>query len=542
MIVIPYIVEEPSRRKIFTQEMEKAAILCLSEAKRKKPSVLRGSAEETEYIAKLSYPLWAVPWKGKCIIVDGLGLSSTTILHSQIPSVLYFSEDLKRSSFSFSLFKKILEKHKHTFERFASAEKVVLKAISTESSAFEALSDFVDQAKQQKGTPEADAVMVPTTYDHAQVENITGDFLREWQRLQTDVDGLRFALQVLSEQSDHHKEKVSVELELIRRSYENRISEAMKDVDKNVRRLDKEREKQATKAEKLNEKEIEKLDIDKRKLHQKANELERSLDAVLAQKKVQKRRYPKRSTSRIDSRISLLQKRIKQVNSEIHQISDLQKKSREKSQQEHKLIEEKYLNLVAKEAENLEILEQSRNLEMSEKSEKIREMENLSSRIETQINNLIAQKAKDLETLENMTLQLEAEEPLLIGIPFYVIQYRLREKTRRNLYPPMTAASYEGILKRIQIAILSSSLEARMQLLLAPRSSNLNNAVFANFQKCLSTNSNLKEQIGKIACLANLLTQLGFKDQIVKGLDELEGEGWLNSREKENMIRGVVHD
>jgi len=73
-LIVPFVTEKPERERPFTSEMEKATILCLAEAKRRKPRILRGAAEEIEYVAKLHYPLWGVPWRDSCIIVDGLGL------------------------------------------------------------------------------------------------------------------------------------------------------------------------------------------------------------------------------------------------------------------------------------------------------------------------------------------------------------------------------------------------------------------------------------------------------------------------------------
>jgi hypothetical protein len=236
----------------------------------------------------------------------------------------------------------------------------------------------------------------------------------------------------------------------------------------------------------------------------------------------------------------LSQEKIEQLNSEIHRILDLQEKARINGRQQLGQIEGKFQNLAAKETEKLEILEHSRNIEMSKKTNEIKGTEDLSLKIEAQICNLITQKVKDAETLENMTLTLKADEPLLIGIPFYFIQYRLRETTRIDLYPPMTAASYEGIMRKIQKAVLTFSLESRMQLLLTPRSTALNEAFFSNLQKCLSKNVDLKEQITRAAYSANILTKPELKGQIVKGLAELESEGWLSLKEKENILSNVM--
>jgi hypothetical protein len=539
MIVVPFVIEEPSREKAFTQEMEKAAVLCLSEVKRKKPSLLRDSAEETECIAKLNYPLWAVPWKERCVVVDGLGLTSTTLFYYQIPRVQDFAEDLERSNTSFSLFKKTLEKHEHTFEKFSSVEKVELEALVSDSPVLDALSHIIEGCEPKNESPKTDVAFVPETYYRAKSENVTGNLLNEWQRIQTDIYGLRFALKILDEVTSHHKEKASIELDLIWGSYEKRISEIRKDVEKRIMSLEKQRKKETARAGKLIEKEIEKFLVEEKKVRKKVSGLHHSLDLILAQKRIQKHKYPKRSTTRIDNRISLSKEKIEQLNSEIHRILDLLEKARINGRQQLAQIEVKFQNLVAKETEKLEILERSRNIEMSKKTDEIKRTEDLSLKIGAQINNLITQKVKDAETLENMTIPLKADEPLLIGIPFYIIQYRLREKIRTHVYPPMTAASYEGIIRKIQKAVFSFSLESRMQLLMTPRSKNLDEAFFSNLEKCLLKNVDLKAQITGAAHSVNLLIRPELKEHITKGLTELETEGWLSSKEKEN-IQSIV--
>jgi hypothetical protein len=539
MIVIPFVIEEPSRERAFTQEMEKAAILCLSEVKRKKPSLLRSSAEEIECIAKLNYALWAVPWKERCVVVDGLGLTLTTLFYNQIPRVQNFAEDLERSNTSFDLFKKTLEKHEHTFESFSSAEKVELEALVSDSSVLDALSHIIEEYEPKNESPKTDIAFVPKTYYRAKSENVSENLLNEWQKIQTDIDALRFTLKILDEETSHHKEKASIELDLIWGSYEKRISEIRKDGEKKVKLLEKERNKEVTRAERVIEKETEKLVIEERKVRKKVSGLRHSIDLIFAQKKIQKRKYPKRSTTRIDNRNSLLKVKNEQLNSEIHRILGLLEKARIDGQQQLAQIEGKFQNLAAKETEKLDILEHSRNIEISKKTDEIKCSENLSLKIKAQINNLITQKAKDARTLENMTIPLKADESLLIGIPFYLIQYRLREKIRTHIYPPMTAASYEGIIRKIQKAIFSFSLESRMQLLMTPRSKNLDEAFFSNLKKCLLRTVDLKTQIMGAAHSANLLIRPELKEHITKGLTELETEGWLSSEEKEN-IQSIV--
>ncbi len=86
-----------------------------------------------------------------------------------------------------------------------------LKALVSDSSILDALSHFIDRCEPKNELLETDVAVVPETYDRAKSENVTGNLLHEWQRIQTDIDGLRFALKILEEEIGHHKEKASIE-------------------------------------------------------------------------------------------------------------------------------------------------------------------------------------------------------------------------------------------------------------------------------------------------------------------------------------------
>jgi len=540
MFTAPFVKEDPNRQKAFTKEMEEAAILCLAEANRKKPSLLRGSAEETECVAKLHYPLWAVPWNEKCAVADGLNLTTSTAPHSLVPGTHEFVEDLERSTASFDLFSKILEKHRRTFEGSPETEKVELGTLITDNQVLDALSQLLDGRETGNEPPETGGNFVPQTAERADAEAAAEKLLNEWQRVQTDIDGLKFAQKTLKQETLRHKEKASAELDQVWGIYEKRISETRKDVEKRVKSIEGERNKEAARAERANKTDVEELFTEERKARKKINELQHSLELILAQKRAQKRRYPKRSTSRIDNRASLAKERINQSKSELRRITDLQEETRTNGQQQLRQIEGKSQSLITNETERLTALERSRNTEVTKKTEAANEIQGLSQKIEAQISSLIAQKAKDADTLKAKTIPLKADEPLLVGVPFYVVQYRQQEKTRTDIYPPTTAASYEGIVRKIQKAIFSFSLENRIQLLLSPRSKELNRALFDNLGRSLPRNLALKDQIAKAAQSANLLLRPEFMGQLAVGLSELESEGWLSAKEKENIQNTIT--
>ncbi|MCW4020913.1 MAG: hypothetical protein NWF14_06775, partial [Candidatus Bathyarchaeota archaeon] len=172
----------------------------------------------------------------------------------------------------------------------------------------------------------------------------------------------------------------------------------------------------------------------------------------------------------------------------------------------------------------------------SKKREESKEMEKDSSAIEAQIKQLLELKANDVKELEERTLLIKAEETALIGISFYLVQYKSRLRTRTAIYPPVTATSYEQMDKKIRRAILPLSLEARIQLLLSPRSPELNKVVFAKLRKEMMTNSALRASVLEIAKFNDLLKAPDFEEEVVKGMIELEEEGWLNAKEKDLIL------
>ena len=535
-LIVPFVTEEPERERPFTSEMEKAAVLCLAEAKRRKPRILRGAAEEIEFVARLYYPLWGVPWRDRCIIVDGLGLSSATIIASQIPNVLGFTEDLERSSSSFNAFRESLKKHGQTFERLASTKKEVAEAIIGAGPILSTLSSLVRQAERVKGEPRTDAVFLPRKFSKEQAERRAEGFINIWTRVRGEVDALRYALQALEEMTEHHKEKIPLEIEQIWGEYEDRISEMKRLVDKRINQLTKRRDRETARASKAYDRRLKEALRQEGRLRQKIEELKGSLKGQRKRRKEQKRRYPKRSTTRIDNRIESYQRKIRELSRELRELSELKDDIQVEREASLKMIEEEYLALAAREMEKLEILEEARNLEVSERREEIKEAEEASASIKAQIERLIEQKRSDEEKLERRTLPLEVKSTILIGIPFYLVQYRSSRGRRKEIFPPVSAESYEGIIKKLHRAILSFNLDARIQLLLNPRSPELNERIFMNFKKSLRKDTALGGVISEIGTSGNLLKLPDFKEEAAKGMKELLGEGWLNREEVERIL------
>ena len=540
IFLIPYVTEESKRENPYTVEMERAAVLCLSEAKRKKIGVLTGGSERISCIAKLYYPFWAVPWDDRCIIVDGLDIISSSIRRNEVPDVLGFTEDLNKSSSSFVLFLDVLKRHSKTFQRFKSSRRITLRGIVNKTMVLKSFMTIFGEAVKPDEEEMSDAVFAPLIISQEQAEERAQRFIEEWDVLNSDVDSLLYAIEVLNRESERHKEKISAEIEEIRGDYDLRISRTKRLVDRRVKSLVKEKEKAQSKIEKAGKRRIEKIIREKNKLKERIERLSLSLREAVKARKRQKSKFPKRSTTRIDNRIAKYRNDIRMLREKMSELEKLEDKIRRETYRSLKEIEEKYRVAISEELGKLEILDESRRLEISEKSKLISRIDQFSSTIESQIRELIAGKSAEMEKLESKAVSFKIDETSLIGIPFYMAVFESPKRVRAEIYPPMVAKSYASALQRIKRMFFSFSLESRMELLFNPRFPELDREVFLNLKRRIRSNISFREMIFEAGKSNNLLESSKFAGSIAEGMSDLEREGWIDRDERLKVMKMYV--
>ncbi|MDW8049415.1 MAG: hypothetical protein RMJ07_07085 [Nitrososphaerota archaeon] len=534
-LILPYASLKPGRDKPFTNEMEKAAIVCLSEARRKKTSFI-GTPEKIEAISKLEYPLWLIPWKENCIIVDGAALCTTVLVKEEVPSIKSFTEDLIKSSTSLETFKETLNNNIKTFAGFASQKTQTLNSvIYSEHLSTSLLSLVREGCASECGMPisNVDLLRVP----EGEARERAYLYIHELERLAEDVDALKFALRVLGEQTEYHKEKIAIEIEHIWREYESIISEAREFLNKKIEIMAKEKEKEIKKERAQAEEKLKKLLQEEERISKRIKDVELVVDGLEKRRKEQKKKYPKRSTSRLDYRIEVEKKTLKKLVEHLGTI----KKSKDKIKTEYEKriaeVETRYLEITAEEIKKVEALENSRNEEISKRRDEISEIERKADVIESQIKSLIEKRNRSIKDFEGRVLPYKAEDALLIEIPFYLVIYESKEKKRFDVHPLVMIESYRGIVDRIKKALFSFSLESRMHMLLSPKSPEINSLIFESMRKSLEKDPLFREYVRGICEAKNLLKMSSFGEELRKGLDGLEEEGWITSKEKDEILK-----
>jgi len=537
IFVLPYLTREADEEEEECNvDLERAAILCLSETRRKKPGILSGSPERISCISKLHYPFWGVPWNDRCIVIDGLDILSSEIERKVIPDVLRFTEDLTRCSSSINHFLEALKRHSATFKGFASSKRLRLRGVVDGSLMPKHLVKILGEKRRTGEGDIAESPFLPPTVSIWEAEERARGFIEQWEALNGEVDSLYYAIDVLSRETEHHKEKLSIEIEEIRGDFDSRLIRVKRSVDRRVKALIKRREKDGARIEKASERRLERLLRERSRLEQRVTRLTASLNEALKARKRLKKRHPGRSTTRIDKTIAKYRGEIRALKRKISQIKKQEAEERREMLRRLREVEEKYRSMINDELEKLEILKEARKIELSEKGELMSRIDRDSSSIESQIRELIAEKEAEINALEGLAVPVRVDEISLIGIPFYLVIFEGQRGMRAEVYPPMSVGGQASIMRRVRRMLFSFSLESRMQQMLRPRFPELNGAVFMRLEERIRSRSALREIIFEAARSNNLLVSPQFAGNVERGLRRLEDEGWVSPEEGRSII------
>ena len=86
---------------------------------------------------------------------------------------------------------------------------------------------------------------------------------------------------------------------------------------------------------------------------------------------------------------------------------------------------------------------------------------------------------------------------------------------------------------------LSYSLESKINTLMKSRSKALERTL-SSFEEMLNQEKGTRRTLSHLGKSHNLLTSTGFKAKVMKGVDELEAEGWIRPEEKATVLEAYV--
>jgi hypothetical protein len=535
-LILPYIMEDVERDKPFTHDMEIASLLCLGEARRKKKGILDTSAEKLSFLSKLHYPLWAISWDDDCLILDGLGCFSYDINYMMPPDIELFTEHIKRSVKVRESYRNTLKSHAETFQSFITGDHIPVKGIISDRDILSNIAKRIEKSLKESGNQPSPSALVSPTMDKKLAEKAVEILVQNWMRIQSEIKGLQYAINVLNEETRAHEEKILQEIEQIRETYEVELSRTKNEVNRQIERLTSERDNKLQRFSKTSEREIERKLREKEKIERELRKLELGRIEYRKRREIRKHRGDKVGVARWKYRLEVCGNKISETRGRLKIVSSLLDRAYNEREDAIEKLNAAYQSLIDEENNRVRQLEVRQEYENQAKKTEIDELRADTLAIVTLIKQLVEQKQQHASNLKAVTIPWKLEQTTLVYLPFYLVQYKSKEKSRYQVYSPAVAMEHRSILTKIQKVLKTHSLESRINLLLHCSSNALDKMLLSTFISKIGEDKALNAELQTMGHSNNLLDLPKFKEKLRRGMEELQKEGWIKSEEKAMML------
>ena len=538
-LILPHVVKGKARKKPFNLDMEISAILCLAEARRKKPGIIDVSSEKISFISKLHYPIWVVPWKDSYLFVDGLGISSYTFPYVKLPDVELLTEEIERSVADKKQFRNVLRGHAQTFEK-PELTRISLEAIFAEEKLLPILSEYFKQVSALKERRSERVALIPPKLNEKTASEKAKKAVDLWKQIQSEIKGLQYAISALNEKTSFEEEMILREIGHIQELYETKIAPLKPIVEKKIEKLLLKRDAKIAKLDKSIERKLTARLKEKRRHERELERLERNLIEYRKRRKISKSRGDDVGASKWEHRVKVHQNKPSETKRKLQSVSELIEKIRKQGELEAQEIKASHQLLIESERKKILDIEASRQLEVKSRKREIEEMKADVSIITGQIRRLIELKRSEATSIAKATIPHRIEENMLLCLPFYLVQYETKEKTRYLMFSPAVAMDFKGIVRKLQKALHRFSLQSRIRLLLRSKSTALEKKLKKSLLEKIREDTTLEKAVYELGVSNNILHSSGFKEMITRGTEELRNEGWISREEKEDLLKNYL--
>ena len=535
-LILPYVIEDVDRDKPFTRDMEIASLLCLAETRRKKKGLFDKSAEKLFFLSRLYYPLWAISWDDNCLILDGLGFFSYDISYMTMPDIELFSENIERSRKVRESYRNTLKSHAKTFESFINEDRILVKGIISDRDILFNISKCIKKSLGESDNKPSPSALVSPTLDKKIAEKAVEKLVQNWMQIQSDIKGLQYAIDVLNEETKAHEEKTLQEIVQIREIYEVELSRVKNEVGSQIERLILERDKKLQRISKISEREIKRKLREKAKIEKELRKLELENVEYRKRREIRKRRGDKVGVARWKYKLEVCGNKISEIRSRLQIVSSLLDRVYKEREDAIKKLNTAYQTLIEGENKKVRQVEVRRDYENQAKKLEIDDLRADTLTIINLIKQLMEQKQQHASNLRAVTIPWKIKQTTMVYLPFYLVQYKSKRKSRYQLYSPAVAMGHQGILTKIQKALKTHSLESRINLLLHCLSNALDKILSSTLISRIKEDKALSARLRTMGNSNNLLDMPEFKEKLRRGMEELQEEGWIKSEEKDTVL------
>jgi predicted nucleic acid-binding Zn-ribbon protein len=524
--LLPFAVSAEDREEIFSEDMERAAILCLVESERGKGEgfILKKPAEKLVFVAEMCYPIWLVPWKGRSLLFDGFGVETHTLTYDILPDVKAFINDIQGSAGRREAYSAFLSDALNYFQSFAGQEEKKIEGLITNHEFMRDVAFYLQEAKAIR-KPVLDKAFLSPTIDESIISSFIQDFSNLRKTLREDIRNLRKSMKILSVTTREQVKAVREEIREIRHKFDEKIAALKPSILEKAQRIRRKYDDRIARLSQKFDRQLHSLRQERVKLEKTKKDVTAKIDSC--ESRIESCKLSKDETGELKWRLeleknkkelSVLEKKIRGADKRIEDAESAKKV-------EISEIRSEYNVQVEAAMKDLRELESSRDAKIQMSQQEINSLEDTTSTIIDQINKLVGLKRAALNELEWMGVSQRRRKYTLTYLPLYLACYQTELKKRYMLYPPSVAGSL-GILTRFKRVFGVSKIKSLLQHRSKPITSLLNQLLTV-----IEHSPVFEKEIGDAGAKANILRTKESRRRMQKGLEGLKNERWISESE-----------
>ena len=533
-LILPYAVLAENRKEPFTLEIERTAIFCLAELERAKGGglVVKQPPEKLGFIAKVCYPFWLVTLGETSFLFDGLDTTSYTLTYSAVPDIQTFLDNVNRSSKTLHAYTAFLSDNINYFQVSNTEEKKVIDGLISDPEFLHEFASYSSEAAPVK-TPLSGMAVISPTLDEESIFSITEEIQNLKSRFAGEVNTLYSSMKLVNAKTERFVKGIRSEIKETEKKFNREIEKCKVSIAEKVAQIREEYDEEVTEYSNEVEDELLSLRQEKIKLEKTKEQLFAEIehceaeirtcainkDSVSERKWREERDELKRQLSQAETEIKELYKRTKTVEDE-----KKLKIFKLKSERDTKIKEA---------SKNLVEIESSRDAKIRISEEEMEKLEELTSSIIAQINELAKLREASIAEFDKLGVRQKRRKTALIHMPFYLACYQSEQRKRYGCFSPSTVNSISLSMK-----FKAALGKAKIKRLLQPRFKTL--VSFLNrFPPLMEKNAVFDREMNEACVEADVLRTKNLRESIKRGLEKLREEGWFSEKECESFSQSL---
>jgi hypothetical protein len=524
--LLPFATLSPTSKGSFTKDAERAAIFCLAELDRDRGGGLfkKRDPEKLVFIAEIYYPFWLFQLESRVLLLDGLNVTSHSINYSPLPDLKAFRDNIGIRSETRQAYVAYLSNTLNYFQVSSNEKTEVIDGLITDVDFLNEFTLYLNEATTTEA-PLVDSVLISPANDKAAILSRIQEIKNLRSKFVGELNELNEIIKLLNLKAQEFLEILHAEMKETEEKFNQPLKKAKASLEKKTSKLNKEHAEKVTEISTKFEQETVALQKDiialEKTKEQLTTEIEHcdaeiktaaiNKDDVSEQKWKEKKEELKKALPETSTKIKTLEEKIKEIEeNKKHVIFQLRSENDSKIKEASKELME---------------IESSREAQTSICQKEMEKLEELTSNIIKQIDQMAKMMETTIAGFENLVFQQEKVEPSLVHMPFYLIRHQCGPNRRYTFFAPSFVGSV-GVGTKLRSAVGQMKISQLFQ----PRSKKIV-SILNKFAILLDENIAFGREIDEACLKANLLEAENMRQSIKTGLNKLKEDGWLSEQE-----------